>query len=153
MNDDQHYMRAALRLARAAGDADEVPVGAVVVLDGKIVGRGRNRPVERHDPSAHAEILALRSAGRRVGNYRLSGATLYVTLEPCAMCAAAILHARVSRLVFGAWDPRAGAVASRYDLIARPQLNHAMDWTGGVLADDSGQLLRSFFLNRRSAAR
>lgn len=145
-------MRTALALARRAGAAGEVPVGAVVVFGGEVIGRGRNRPLRSHDPSAHAEIVALRAAGRRLGNYRLGGATLYVTLEPCAMCAAAILHARIERLVFGAWDPRAGAVVSHYDLIARPRLNHRLAWTGGVLADECGTLLRTFFAGRRAAA-
>lgn len=145
-------MRTALALARRAGAAGEVPVGAVVVFGGEVIGRGRNRPLRSHDPSAHAEIVALRAAGRRLGNYRLGGATLYVTLEPCAMCAAAILHARIERLVFGAWDPRAGAVVSHYDLIARPRLNHRLAWTGGVLAEECGTLLRTFFADRRAAA-
>ena len=144
-------MGRALALAQQAAEAGEVPVGAVVVRDGQIVGEGWNQPILRHDPSAHAEIVALRAAGQTESNYRLPGVTLYVTLEPCAMCAAAIIHARVQRLVFGADDPRAGAVHSLYDLISNPQLNHRVDYHGGVLADDCGALLRSFFRARRRA--
>ena len=147
---DQAWMRHALMLAERAAGAGEVPVGAVVVKDGQIVGEGWNRPIVDHDPSAHAEIVALRAAGAALGNYRLPGTTLFVTLEPCAMCAGAILHARVARLVFGARDPKAGAVESVYELIAKPQLNHVVDWQGGVLAEDCAELLRSFFRERRS---
>jgi len=143
-------MRAALQLAEAAGAAGEVPVGAVVVdAQGQCVGQGANAPIARHDPSAHAEILALRMAAGALGNYRLAGCSLYVTLEPCAMCAGAILHARISRLVFGAWDPKAGAVVSVYDLIANPQLNHRPQWTGGVLATECSAQLQTFFRQRR----
>lgn len=143
-------MRAALQLAEAAGAAGEVPVGAVVVdARGQCVGQGANAPIARHDPSAHAEILALRMAAGALGNYRLAGCSLYVTLEPCAMCAGAILHARISRLVFGAWDPKAGAVVSVYDLIANPQLNHRPQWTGGVLATECSAQLQTFFRQRR----
>ena len=149
MNDDEAFMRHALALARRAADSGEVPVGAVVVHDGAIVGEGWNRPIASHDPSAHAEMVAMREAATRAGNYRLPGTTLYVTLEPCAMCAGAIIHARVQRLVFAAWDPKAGAVRSVYDLIAHPRLNHAVDWTGGVLEDESAGLLRGFFRARR----
>ncbi|MCH9827237.1 MAG: tRNA adenosine(34) deaminase TadA [Gammaproteobacteria bacterium] len=153
MNDprhDEHWMRAALQLAEAASAAGEVPVGAVVVdAQGQCVGQGANAPIARHDPSAHAEILALRMAAGALGNYRLAGCSLYVTLEPCAMCAGAILHARISRLVFGAWDPKAGAVVSVYDLIANPQLNHRPQWTGGVLATECSAQLQTFFRQRR----
>ncbi|HKY93524.1 MAG TPA: tRNA adenosine(34) deaminase TadA [Nevskiaceae bacterium] len=149
MNDDEAFMRHALALARRAADSGEVPVGAVVVHDGAIVGEGWNRPIASHDPSAHAEMVAMREAATRAGNYRLPGTTLYVTLEPCAMCAGAIIHARVQRLVFAAWDPKAGAVRSVYDLIAHPRLNHAVDWIGGVLEDESAGLLRGFFRARR----
>ncbi len=143
-------MRAALQLAEAASAAGEVPVGAVVVdAQGQCVGQGANAPIARHDPSAHAEILALRMAAGALGNYRLAGCSLYVTLEPCAMCAGAILHARISRLVFGAWDPKAGAVVSVYDLIANPQLNHRPQWTGGVLATECSAQLQTFFRQRR----
>ena len=146
---DEHYMSHALRLAEYARDHDEVPVGAVLVLNGHIIGEGWNQPIGLHDPSAHAEIVALRAAGRRQENYRLPDTTLYVTLEPCAMCAAAIIHARVGRLVFGADDPKAGAVHSVYDLISNPRLNHRLEWRGGVLADQCGEQLRGFFRSRR----
>lgn len=148
---DQAWMREALVLARRAAAAGEVPVGAVLVQDGRKIGEGWNRPILDCDPTAHAEIMALRAGGQALANYRLPGATLYVTLEPCAMCAGAIIHARVSRLVFGARDPKAGAVDSVYDLIARPQLNHVVEWQGGVLAEDCAQLLRDFFRARRGA--
>lgn len=146
---DEAFMRHALDLAHRAAEAGEVPVGALVVQDGAVVGEGWNRPIANHDPSAHAEMIALREAAARAGNYRLPGTTLYVTLEPCAMCAGAIIHARVQRLVFAAWDPKAGAVRSVYDLIANPKLNHAVDWTGGVLEAESAALLRGFFRARR----
>ncbi len=143
-------MRHALALARRAADAGEVPVGAVLVgADGALLGEGWNRPIAAHDPSAHAELIAVRAAAARVGNYRLPDTTLYVTLEPCVMCAGMLIHARVARLVFGAWDPRAGAVQSVYDVIAAPRLNHALAWTGGVLEAECGALLREFFRARR----
>lgn len=146
---DEAWMRVALALAERAAGEGEVPVGAVLVRDGESLGQGWNRPILDHDPSAHAEIVALREAAARTKNYRLPGTTLYVTLEPCAMCAGAIIHARVARLVFAAWDPKAGAVTSVYDLIARPRLNHTVTWTGGVLESDSAQRLRDFFRARR----
>ncbi|NLF54846.1 MAG: nucleoside deaminase, partial [Thauera phenolivorans] len=121
---NEDYMRAALEQAREAGSLDEVPVGAVVVCDGEIVGRGFNQPIGRHDPTAHAEIMALRDAARRLGNYRLPGCELYVTLEPCAMCTGAIMHARIARVVFGARDPKTGVAGSVLDLFAEPRLNH-----------------------------
>ena len=142
-------MRHALKLASHAGAAREVPVGAVLVQNDEMIGEGWNRPIGLHDPSAHAEMLALRQAAVRSGNYRLTGTTLYVTLEPCVMCAGAIVHARVGRLVFGARDPRAGAVDSVYDVIARPRLNHVVQWQGGVLEEECGTLLREFFRARR----
>lgn len=143
-------MRHALALARRAADAGEVPVGAVLVgADGVLLGEGWNRPIAAHDPSAHAELIAVRAAAARVGNYRLPDTTLYVTLEPCVMCAGMLIHARVARLVFGAWDPKAGAVQSVYDVIAAPRLNHALAWTGGVLEAECGALLREFFRARR----
>ena len=142
-------MRHALALARLAADAGEVPVGAVLVKDGVIIGEGWNRPIALHDPSAHAEMIAMRDAAARLGNYRLPDTTLYVTLEPCVMCAGAIVHARVSRLVFGARDPKAGAVDSVYDVIARPQLNHVVEWSGGLLEQECGMILREFFRSRR----
>ncbi len=148
-NPDLPFMRHALALARRAADEGEVPVGAVVVKDGEIIGEGYNRPIADHDPSAHAEMVALREAAKRIGNYRLPGTTLYVTLEPCVMCAGAITHARVQRVVFGAMDSKAGAVQSVYDVIAVPRLNHIVQWTGGVLEDECGQLLREFFKARR----
>jgi tRNA(adenine34) deaminase len=146
---DLHFMRHALVLAARAAEQGEVPVGAVLVNEGEIIGEGWNQPIGLHDPSAHAEMVALRDAASRVGNYRLPGSTLYVTLEPCVMCAGAIIHARVQRLVFGATDPKAGAVQSVYDVIAVPRLNHVVQWTGGVLDAECGQLLRDFFRARR----
>ena len=150
--DDERWMRHALALAQRAADSGEVPVGAVMVADGQILAEGYNRPITMHDPSAHAEMIALREAGLRRGNYRLPGTTLYVTLEPCMMCAGAIVHARISRLVFGAWDSKAGAVSSVYDVIARPRLNHALEWTGAVLEREAAEQLRAFFRSRRGAA-
>nr|WP_174839801.1 tRNA adenosine(34) deaminase TadA [Solimonas terrae] len=150
---DEVFMRHALLLARRAQQAGEVPVGAVVVQHDRIIGEGWNRPIADRDPSAHAEMLAMRDAARRLGNYRLTGATLYVTLEPCVMCAGAIVHARIGRLVFGASDPKAGAVHSLYDVIATPRLNHRPDWQGGVCGEACGELLRSFFRERRAAVR
>jgi tRNA(adenine34) deaminase len=148
---DVDYMRRAIELARAAEAAGEVPIGALVVAaDGRIIGEGWNQPVAAHDPTAHAEVLALRAAGRELRSYRLGGATLYVTLEPCPMCLAAIVHARVARLVFGAWDPRQGAAGSAFDLTRSRALNHAVDAFGGVLADECGVLLKEFFARRRA---
>ena len=147
---DEDYMRAALAQARQAGACDEVPVGAVVVLDGEIVGRGFNQPIGRHDPTAHAEIMALRDAATRLGNYRLPGCALYVTLEPCVMCSGAIMHARIARVVYGARDPKTGVAGSVLDLFAEPRLNHHATIEGGLLADDCGRMLSSFFAARRS---
>ncbi len=147
--DDSRFMELALDLARQAGAADEVPVGAVIVLDGEVVGRGFNQPVGRRDPTAHAEIIALRAAATRLDNYRLPGCTLYVTLEPCAMCVGAILHARIERVVFGARDPKTGAAGSVIDLFAESRLNHHATMVGGVLAEQCGSLLSSFFAARR----
>jgi tRNA(adenine34) deaminase len=146
---DADYMQRALALARAAAAQGEVPVGALVVRGGEIIGEGANRPIGQHDPSAHAEIEALRAAGRALGDYRLTGATLYVTLEPCIMCASAIVHARIDRVVFGAWDPKAGAAGSIADVFAIPQLNHRVDVFGGVLAEECATLLSEFFRARR----
>ena len=147
--DDEAYMRAALELAREAARADEVPVGAVVVRDGEVIGRGFNRPISACDPSAHAEMVALRNAAARLGNYRLAGSTLYVTLEPCVMCAGAILHARIARVVYGADDPKTGACGSVVDLLADGRLNHHATVIRGVLAGECGGLLQSFFRERR----
>jgi len=142
-------MRRCLALARQAADLDEVPVGAIVVKDGNVLGEGFNQPVTRSDPSAHAEIQALRSAAENVGNYRLPGATLYVSVEPCTMCTGAIVHSRISRLVFGAAEPRAGAVVSRLNLLDQGFYNHRVEYQHGCLAEESGALLKSFFRNRR----
>ena len=147
---DEDYMRAAMDLAREAGANEEVPVGAVVVLNGDIVGRGFNQPIGRRDPSAHAEIMALRDAGARLGNYRLPGCELYVTLEPCAMCAGAIMHARIARVVYGAGDPKTGVAGSVMDLFAEPRLNHHATIERGVLGDECGRMLSSFFAARRN---
>jgi tRNA(adenine34) deaminase len=147
---DLGFMRQALDLARQAGAADEVPVGAIVVRDGEVIGRGFNRPIGGHDPTAHAEVMALRDAARNTGNYRLVDSTLYVTLEPCVMCAGAIMHARIARVVFGARDPKTGACGSVIDLFAEDRLNHHAAVEGGVLADESGAMLSSFFAARRS---
>jgi tRNA(adenine34) deaminase len=149
MTDDE-YMRAALEQARLAGSCGEVPVGAVVVLDGEIVGRGFNQPIGRHDPTAHAEVMALRDAAARLGNYRLPGCELYVTLEPCAMCSGAIMHARIHRVVFGARDPKTGVAGSVIDLFAEQRLNHHASISGGVLAEECGSMLSSFFAARRN---
>ena len=142
-------MRRALALAARAEAAGEVPVGALVVRDGEVLGEGWNRPIAAQDPTAHAEILALRAAAASVADYRLGGATLYVTLEPCPMCAAAMAHARIARLVFGAWDPRQGAAGSAFNLVAAPAMNHRVDAFGGVLSEDCGALLKRFFAARR----
>ena len=146
---DIEYMQAALALAEQAALAGEVPVGAVVVRDGTIVGRGHNAPISRHDPSAHAEIQAMRDAARNLGNYRLVGCTLYVTLEPCAMCCGAMQHARIARVVFGASDPKTGACGSVIDLMSEARLNHHAVVEGGVLADQCGMRLSQFFAARR----
>jgi tRNA(adenine34) deaminase len=143
-------MLRALELARHAETLGEVPVGAVVVRNGEIIGEGWNQPISANDPSAHAEIMALRAAGQRLRNYRLTDSTLYVTLEPCAMCAGAIVHARVARVVFGAPDPKAGAGGSVFNLLTNDRLNHRAEVTGGVLAEACGALLRRFFEARRT---
>ena len=147
--DDSEFMGLALDLAREAGAAGEVPVGALVVMDGVVIGRGSNQPIGRHDPTAHAEIMALRDAANQLGNYRLPGCTLFVTLEPCIMCAGAIMHARIDRVVFGARDPKTGAAGSVVDLFAESRLNHHTTITGGVLAEQCGSLLSGFFAARR----
>src|SRR5215472_36074 len=146
---DTAYMRMALEQAAAAGARGEVPVGAALVLGNDVIATGGNAPIASNDPTAHAEIEALRAGGRALGSYRLIDTTLYVTLEPCVMCAAAIVHARVRRLVFGAWDPRAGAAGSITDVFALPQLNHRVDVFGGVLMQECAELLKRFFAERR----
>jgi tRNA(adenine34) deaminase len=148
---DAGFMREALALAEAAARAGEVPIGAVVVRDGEIIGRGFNAPISSHDPTVHAEIAALRDAAARVGNYRLPGCELFVTIEPCAMCAGAIMHARIARMVFGASDPKTGACGSVVDLFADPRLNHHATVEGGVLAEECGAMLTRFFDARRQA--
>jgi tRNA(adenine34) deaminase len=147
---DADFMQRAIALARAAASRGEVPVGALLVRGDRVLGEGSNAPIERCDPTAHAEIEALRAAAKEVGDYRLTDTKLYVTLEPCTMCAAALVHARVGRVVFGAWDPKAGAAGSITDVFAIPQLNHRVDVFGGVLADECGTLLSEFFRARRT---
>jgi len=146
---DERFMHEALALARQAEAAGEVPVGAVLVKNGVVIASGWNHPISAHDPSAHAEIAALRVAAETLGNYRLLDTTLYVTLEPCAMCAGAMVHARVKRLVYGAADPKAGAAGSVFDIVRAPALNHRLEVTGGVLAEECGALLKGFFSQRR----
>ncbi len=147
---DADYMHHALELAGQSQAAGEVPVGAVVVKDGEIVGRGFNAPISRRDPSAHAEMMALRDAAQRLGNYRLVGCELFVTLEPCLMCAGAIMHARIARVVYGASDPKTGACGSVLDAFAERRLNHHTEVTGGVLAEECGAMLSNFFAMRRT---
>ena len=145
-----NYMHQALQLATQAALNGEVPVGAIVVKDGIIIGRGFNQPIGQHDPSAHAEINALRDAARQLGNYRLPGCELYVTLEPCVMCAGAIMHARIARVIFGADDPKSGAAGSVVDLFTEARLNHHTRVLGGVLAEPCGRVLSDFFAKRRA---
>jgi tRNA(adenine34) deaminase len=147
--DHQQWMRRALALADRAGNEQEVPVGAVVVRDGQLLGEGWNQVISARDPTAHAEIVAIRDAARVVGNYRLPGAILYVTLEPCTMCAGAMVHARIAQLVFAAKEPRAGVVCSTCSLLEEPWYNHKVNWVGGVLEDDSSARLKAFFQARR----
>jgi tRNA(adenine34) deaminase len=146
---DIDFMRLALESAAGARSRGEVPVGAVLVSGERVIASGANRPIESHDPTAHAEIEALRRGGRALGSYRLTDTTLYVTLEPCPMCAMAMVHARVRRVVFGAWDPRAGAAGSVTDIFSLPGLNHRVDVFGGVLMEECAALLRDFFSERR----
>lgn len=147
---DAEFMRAAIELAEEAGRRGEVPVGAVIVgPDGRVVGRGFNQPILRHDPTAHAEVMALRNAAETLVNYRMPGCTLYVTLEPCVMCAGAIMHARIGRVVFGARDPKTGVAGSVIDLFAETRLNHHAEVEGGLLADTCGGILSGFFAARR----
>jgi tRNA(adenine34) deaminase len=147
--DDERWMRHALDLARRAEQAGEVPVGALIVQAGEVIGEGWNHNITANDPSAHAEVQALRDAGRRLGNYRFPGATLYVTLEPCVMCAGAIVHARIARVVYGATDPKTGAAGSMFDTLVSDRHNHRVEVVGGVRAVEAGDLLRAFFRSRR----
>jgi tRNA(adenine34) deaminase len=148
---DGAYMALALIEARKAWAAGEVPVGAVVVKDGEIIATGFNQPIGRHDPTAHAEVNALRAAAEKLGNYRLPGCELYVTLEPCAMCSGAMMHARLARVVYAATDPKTGVCGSVLDLFAREELNHHTEVVGGVLAEEAGAMLKGFFAERRAA--
>ncbi len=149
MTQDESYLQIALDQARLAAEAGEVPVGAIVVYEGEVIGTGQNLVLRSLDPTAHAEIVALRAAAQRLNNYRLTGCELFTTLEPCSMCAGAIIHARISRLVYAAADPKAGAAGSVLAVVNHPQLNHQMVVTTGVLADECGALLRNFFRERR----
>ena len=143
-------MRKALDLARLARERGEVPVGAIVVVDGTLIGEGCNQPIATNDPTAHAEIVALRDAASRIGNYRLSGATMYVTIEPCQMCVGAMVHARIARLVYGTREPKAGAIESAMRAHEHPSLNHRMEAEGGILEEDCRELIQEFFRDRRS---
>ena len=146
---DQQYMRMAIEQAQLAAQSGEVPVGAVLVKDGQVISKAFNKPIANHDPSAHAEMLALREAALAEENYRIPGSTLYVTLEPCAMCSGAILHARIDRVVYGASDPKTGAAGSVLDIFASKQINHQTGVDGGIMSEECGQLLRDFFKGRR----
>lgn len=146
---DQYWMRQALSLAQRAGLEGEIPVGALLVANGRVIGEGWNRPISECDPSAHAEIQALRVAGKQVSNYRLCDTTLYVTLEPCTMCAGAIIHARVARVVYGAYDPKTGAAGSVFDVLNSDRYNHSVECVGGVLAEECSAVLKGFFRARR----
>jgi tRNA(adenine34) deaminase len=150
---DARYMGLALAEARKAWEAGEVPVGAIVVKDGEVIAAGFNQPIGRHDPTAHAEVNALRAAAEKLGNYRLPGCELYVTLEPCAMCSGAMMHARLARVVYAAQDPKTGVCGSVLDLFALDQLNHHTEVVGGVLADQASGMLKAFFAERRAASR
>ena len=151
MISDLEAMQSALAEAGKAAEAGEVPIGAIVLHEGAIIGRGQNRVLRENDPTAHAEIVAVREAAAALGNYRLNGCTLFVTLEPCAMCAGAMIHARLDRLVYAALDPKAGAAGSVLSVLNHPRLNHQMQVEQGILADESGELLRGFFRERRGA--
>ncbi len=146
---DQQYMRLAIEQAQVAAQSGEVPVGAVLVKDGQVISKAFNKPIANHDPSAHAEMLALREAALAEENYRIPGSTLYVTLEPCAMCSGAMLHARIDRVVYGASDPKTGAAGSVLDIFASKQINHQTSVEGGIMSEECGQLLRDFFKGRR----
>lgn len=149
LHSHEYWMRRALKLAGHAADAGEVPVGAVVVKDNQLVGEGYNQPIVHADPTAHAEIVAVRDACRRLGNYRLPGCTLYVTIEPCTMCVGALIHARIDQLVFGALEPKAGAVCSQLKLLDQDHYNHYFEWQGDVLAEEARELISSFFYAKR----
>ena len=146
---DEAWMAEALLLARSAASEEEVPIGAVIVRDGEIIGRGWNQNIALNDPSAHAEIVAMRDAGKAIGNYRLTGCSLYVTLEPCPMCAGAMIHARLARIVYGAADPKTGAAGGKFDILSDPAHNHVATIAGGCLADRCSALLKDFFRQRR----
>ncbi len=148
---DEDYLRLAIEQARVAAEADEVPIGAVVVYQGEILGLGRNSVLGSHDPTAHAEIVSMRAAAQQLKNYRLIDCELYTTLEPCAMCAGAMIHARIARLIYGAADPKAGAAGSVLEVVNHAQLNHQMQVTTGVLAEECGEMLRTFFRERRQS--
>ncbi len=150
---DSDFMHLALEQAQHAWSLGEVPVGAVVVKDGVVIATGFNQPIGRHDPTAHAEIVALRAAAEKLGNYRLPGCELYVTLEPCVMCSGAMMHARLARVIYGAPDPKTGACGSVVNLFEQEQLNHHAEVVGGVMADEAGAMLKGFFAERRNAAR
>lgn len=150
---DEKWMQLALGLAGKAQELDEVPVGAVIVKDGELIGQGYNQPITTNDPSGHAEMIAMRAAGQYLKNYRLEGCTLYVTLEPCAMCIGAIFHARLGRLVYAASDPKTGVCGSVLNLPAEKRLNHHLEVSNGLLAEESGQLLKQFFLEKRKLAK
>jgi tRNA(adenine34) deaminase len=152
MVSDTAFMQLALEQAQQAWDLGEVPVGAVVVKDGEVIAVGCNQPIGRHDPTAHAEIVALRAAAEKLGNYRLPGCELYVTLEPCVMCSGAMMHARLAKVVFGASDPKTGACGSVLNLFEQEQLNHHTEIVGGVMAEECGAMLKNFFAARRAAA-
>ncbi|RZO23027.1 MAG: tRNA adenosine(34) deaminase TadA [SAR92 clade bacterium] len=147
---DNHFMIRALELAQQAADRGEVPVGAVVVRNGKIIGQGHNQPIVSHDPTAHAEIMAMRDASKNLSNYRLTGCDIYVTIEPCTMCVGAMVHARIRQIFFGALEPRAGALTSQLQLMKDGHFNHSILWEGGILADQCAAVLRDFFRQRRS---
>ena len=149
MDNEQLYMSQALELAQEASSIGEVPVGALVVKDNRVIGRGYNQSIKNSDPTAHAEVIALRDAANTLKNYRLSGCELYVTIEPCAMCVGAMVHARIQRAIFGAIEPRAGALVSQLKMVDMPHFNHTFDWRGGVLESECGALMKEFFRGRR----
>jgi tRNA(adenine34) deaminase len=147
---DDHFMKRALELAQQAAVQGEVPVGAVVVRNGEIIGQGHNQPIASHDPTAHAEIIAMRDASKNLSNYRLTGCDIYVTIEPCTMCVGAMVHARIRQIFFGALEPRAGALTSQLQLMEDGHFNHSILWEGGILADQCARVLRDFFRQKRS---